>query len=68
VYSPVYFKGAPWVLLAEIGKVEVLENLRLWPAVLIALIAGAVTAAVSLIASNIFLANASRSSSGQAGE
>lgn len=39
VFSPVDFGGEPWVLLAEIDESEILSKLRIWPALVAALIA-----------------------------
>ncbi|MDH3579477.1 MAG: cache domain-containing protein, partial [Hyphomicrobiales bacterium] len=49
VFSPVDFGGKPWVLLAEIDEAEVLARLRIWPAVIAALIAAMVGAFLSHI-------------------
>lgn len=47
VYAPLDFGGAPWVLLAEMEQAEVLDRVPPWPALLAALIAGALAAAAA---------------------
>lgn len=50
VYAPLDFGGAPWVLLAEMNETEVLDRVRLWPALLAALAAGLIAGAAGNLA------------------
>lgn len=54
VYAPLDFGGAPWVLLAEMEKQEVLGQVALWPALLAALVAGALVAVLGCIAVRLY--------------
>ena len=53
-YSTLDFGGPPWVMLAEMDKAEVLERLRVWPAVLVGLFAMIFSALLFHIALGFF--------------
>ncbi|MGI9384159.1 MAG: cache domain-containing protein [Methyloligellaceae bacterium] len=60
VFSPVDFGGPPWVLLAEIDEAEVLARMKLWPAIVAALIAAGLSAFLCYLALGVLLPHSSR--------
>ncbi|MDA7946125.1 MAG: cache domain-containing protein [Hyphomicrobiaceae bacterium] len=53
-YSPLDFGGPPWVMLAEMDRAEVLERLRVWPAVIVGMLAMLLSALLGHIAFSFF--------------
>jgi len=55
VYSPVDFGGQPWVLLAEIDRAEILNQMNFWPILISGLIAGLLAALAAVTVYRIYI-------------